>query len=67
MVNILDPHIIIIGGGVGNVDALYSPAARKEIEKHLFNGSLDIPVVRPELGDSAGVIGAAVLTVGKGA
>ena len=67
VVNILDPHIIIIGGGVGNVDALYSHAARKEIEKHLFNGSLDIPVVRPELGDSAGVIGAAVLTVGKGA
>lgn len=65
VINILDPHIIIIGGGVSNVEALYSPAARREIETHLFNGSLDIPVVRPELGDSAGVIGAALLTVGK--
>lgn len=65
VINILDPDIIIIGGGVGNVEALYSPAARKEIEKHLFNDSLDIPVVRPELGDSAGVIGAALLTAGK--
>ncbi len=67
VINILDPHIIIIGGGVGNVKALYSPAARNEVEKHLFNGSLDIPVVRPELGDSAGVIGAALLTAGKSA
>lgn len=65
VINILDPHIVIIGGGVGNVDALYSPAAKSEIEKHLFNGSLDIPVVRPVLGDSAGVIGAAMLTAGK--
>ncbi len=64
VINILDPDILIIGGGVGNVEALYSPAARKEMEKHLFNDSLDIPVVRPELGDSAGVIGAALLTVG---
>ena len=62
VINILDPDIIIIGGGVGNIEALYSPAARKEMEKHIFNGSLDIPVVRPELGDSAGVIGAALLT-----
>ncbi len=65
IINILDPHIIIIGGGVGNVEELYSQAARHAIEKHLFNGSLDIPVVRPRLGDSAGVIGAALLTVGK--
>ncbi len=65
IINILDPHIIIIGGGVGNVEALYSQEARRAIEKHLFNGSLDIPVVRPKLGDSAGVIGAALLTVGK--
>jgi len=65
VINILDPDIIIIGGGVGNVEALYSTAARKEIEKNLFNESLDIPVVGPELGDSAGVFGAALLTVGK--
>ncbi|MCW8796463.1 MAG: ROK family protein [Chlorobium sp.] len=65
VINMLDPDILIIGGGVGNVEALYSPAARHEIEKHLFNESLDIPVVRPELGDSAGVFGAALLTAGK--
>lgn len=66
VINILDPHIMIIGGGVGNVEELYSPVAKSEIEKHLFNGSLDIPVVRPALGDSAGVVGAALLTAGKG-
>ena len=62
VMNILDPDIVIVGGGVGNVEALYSPAARNEIEKHLFNRSLDIPVVRPVLGDSAGVLGAALLS-----
>ncbi len=63
VINILDPDIIIIGGGVGNIDALYSPAARNQIEKHLFNRSLDIPIVRPVLGDSAGVLGAALLSI----
>lgn len=62
VINILDPDIVIVGGGVGNVEALYTPAARNAVEKHLFNSSLDIPVVRPELGDSAGVFGAALLT-----
>ena len=62
VLNIVDPDIVIIGGGVGNVRALYSRQARAEIEKHLFNRSLDIPVAKPALGDSAGVFGAALLT-----
>jgi len=62
VLNIVDPDIVIIGGGAGNVDALYSAEARRALERHLFNDSLDIPVARPELGDSAGVFGAALLT-----
>ncbi|NTV02514.1 MAG: ROK family protein [Chlorobiaceae bacterium] len=61
VVNILDPDLVIIGGGVGNIRHLYTPAARKAIEAHLFNRSLDIPVLPPSLGDSAGVFGAALL------
>lgn len=53
------------GGGVSNVETLYSSATRNEIEKHLFNGSLHIAVVAPVLGDIAGVAGAALLTMGK--
>lgn len=62
VVNILDPDLVIIGGGVGNIRQLYSPEARRAIEAHLFNRTLDIPVLPPVLGDSAGVFGAALLT-----
>ncbi|NTU67844.1 MAG: ROK family protein [Chlorobiaceae bacterium] len=61
VVNILDPDLVIIGGGVGNIRQLYTPNARRAIEAHLFNRSLDIPVLPPSLGDSAGVFGAALL------
>jgi N-acetylglucosamine kinase len=63
VVNILDPDAVVIGGGVGNLDLLYTPETRACVVKHLFNGSLDTPLLRPALGDSAGVFGAAMLTV----
>ncbi|MEI8032863.1 MAG: ROK family protein [Chlorobiaceae bacterium] len=62
VINILDPDICILGGGVGNIDMLYSKEAVKAIEKHLFTSELRIPLLRPLLGDSAGVFGAALLT-----
>ncbi len=58
--NLLDPDVIIIGGGVGNIDSIY--AAGKESLRHfIFNNRLDVPIVKPTLGDSAGVFGAAAL------
>ena len=62
VINILDPHAIVLGGGVGNVDALYAGATRAAIERHLFNPTLRTELLRPALGDSAGVFGAALLT-----
>ena len=61
VINILDPDVVIIGGGLGNIRQLYTPEARQAIEAHVFNRSLDIPVLPPLLGDSAGVFGAALL------
>lgn len=60
VINILDPDAIILGGGVGNIDLLYTEGV-KEIEKHLFNPRLDTVILKPSLGDSAGVFGAAFL------
>ncbi|MEL6672689.1 MAG: ROK family protein [Bacteroidota bacterium] len=60
IVNILDPDVIVLGGGVGNVDLLYTEGVR-EIEKHVFNPRMETAVLRPRLGDSAGVFGAALL------
>ncbi|MEM9984697.1 MAG: ROK family protein [Bacteroidota bacterium] len=60
IINILDPDAIVLGGGVSNVDLLYSEGV-KEVEKHVFNPILTTPILRPKLGDSAGVFGAAML------
>lgn len=60
IINVLDPDVIVVGGGVGNIDALYEQGP-KAIEHHLFNPSLETKIVKPALGDSAGVFGAAML------
>lgn len=58
--NLLDPDIIIVGGGVGNIDLIYSEGL-KSLGEYIFNNGVDVPVVKPSLGDSAGVFGAAAL------
>lgn len=63
VINILDPDAVVIGGGVGNLDLLYTQETRDAVVKHLFNDRFDTPLLRPALGDSAGVFGAAMLTV----
>ncbi len=60
IINILDPDVIVIGGGVGNVDELYTDGILAA-EKHMFNASLNTIITKPKLGDSAGVFGAALL------
>jgi predicted NBD/HSP70 family sugar kinase len=60
IVNILDPDVIVLGGGLSQIDFLYT-AGRDEVSRHIFNTRFTTPVVRPVLGDSAGVFGAAML------
>ncbi|MCH5598941.1 ROK family protein [Niabella ginsengisoli] len=61
LINVIDPDLIIIGGGVGNMDLLYTEGYER-IKKYIFNnGILTTPICKPELGDSAGVFGAALL------
>jgi fructokinase len=62
VINILDPDAVVIGGGVGNLDLLYSEETRKAVLRHVFNTQLRTEFLRPTLGDSAGVFGAAMLT-----
>ena len=61
MIDILDPDAIVIGGGVGQTERLYAPETRDAIRRHLFNPGLRTDILRPALGDSAGVFGAALL------
>lgn len=60
VINIMDPDAIVIGGGVGNIAALYTEGVA-EVRKYLFNPRIDTVFLKPALGDSAGVFGAALL------
>jgi len=60
IINILDPDVIVIGGGVGNIGVLYDRGI-DAVKKYIFNHGLETPIVKPSLGDSAGVFGAAFL------
>ena len=60
VINIIDPDVIVIGGGVGNIDLIYTRGV-DEVRKHVFNPRLDTIFMKPKLGDSAGVFGAALL------
>ncbi len=60
LIDILDPDVVVLGGGVSNFKALYSEGVT-QVAKHVFSDSLETPIVRNQLGDSAGVIGAALI------
>lgn len=60
VINLLDPDVIVVGGGVGNIDVLYTEGL-KSLKEFIFNNRIDVPIVKPSLGDSAGVFGAAAL------
>lgn len=61
VVNLIDPDAVILGGGVGQTEALYRRLP-DELAKWVFHPHCSTPILRPQLGDSAGVFGAAVLT-----
>jgi len=60
VINIVDPDAVVIGGGVGNIDRIYTEGVA-EVLKYLFNPRIDTVFLKPKLGDSAGVFGAALL------
>jgi fructokinase len=62
LIDILDPDVVVLGGGVSNFDALYKEGVT-EVAKFVFSDSLETPIVKNQLGDSAGVIGAALVGI----
>jgi fructokinase len=57
---ILDPDVVVLGGGLSNIEELYVEG-RAAAARYVFNDELRTPILRNRLGDSAGVIGAALL------
>ncbi|HEC8323858.1 TPA: fructokinase [Providencia rettgeri] len=59
-INMLDPDVIVLGGGMSNVDYLYE-ALPERIRQWVFGGECDTPIRKAVHGDSSGVRGAAWL------
>ena len=62
LIDILDPDVVVIGGGVSNFSAVYTEGLAA-VKKYVFNDDLETPIVKNQLGDSAGVFGAALVGV----
>lgn len=60
VINILDPDAIVLGGGLSNIDRLYTEG-RGRVTHYVFNDQLTTPILKNIHGDSSGVRGAAQL------
>ncbi len=60
VINLFDPDVIVLGGGLSNVTELYA-ALPPLISQYTFSDYIDTPIVRAVPGDSSGVRGAAWL------
>jgi predicted NBD/HSP70 family sugar kinase len=60
VINILDPDVIVLGGGMGNIERLYTHIPQ-QWGKYVFSDRVDTVLVPPKFGDSSGVRGAAWL------
>ena len=60
VINIIDPHAIVFGGGMSNIDAIY-PVLRERLGEYVFSDFVATPLLKAAHGDSSGVFGAALL------
>ena len=62
LINIIDPDVIVMGGGVSNFPAVYTEGIAR-VRHYVLTDDLETPIVKHQLGDSAGVLGAALVGV----
>jgi len=60
LISIIDPDAVVIGGGLSNIDELYREGLQ-QVRRYAFHRSVQTPILKNRLGDSAGVYGAAWL------
>jgi len=63
VVNFLDPDVIVLGGGLSNIQRLYTTVPRL-LPKYVYSQNFDTPIVPAAHGDASGVRGAAMLWPG---
>jgi fructokinase len=64
LIDMIDPTAIVLGGGVSNLDVLYTEGVARAAA-YVFNDVLETPVLRHAMGDSAGVFGAALIALAE--
>jgi fructokinase len=62
VVSFLDPDAVVLGGGLSNIDELYT-LGRERMQAYAFHPHATTPILKHQLGDSAGVYGAAWIGV----
>lgn len=60
VINILDPEVVVLGGGLSNIDSLYR-SVPQYWHRHVFSDVVNTRLVRARYGDASGVRGAAWL------
>lgn len=60
VINILDPHAIVLGGGLSNIDAIYATVTTI-LPAYVFSDQVNTRIIKNYHGDSSGVRGAAWL------
>ncbi len=60
VINVLDPDVVVLGGGVSNIARLYQEVPRL-LGKYVFSDTVATPIRPARYGDSSGVRGAAWL------
>ena len=61
VVDIVDPDVVVLGGGLSRIDRLYSGTISARLRDYGFGGGVETPIIRNLHGDSSGVRGAAWL------
>jgi len=60
LVNVLDPHAVILGGGLGSRLGIYFDRVLASTRKHIWSpASSKLPILQSRLGPEAGIVGAA--------
>ena len=60
VIDIIDPDAIVLGGGLSNISFLYDEG-KNSVYENVFSDTVDTPILKNQLGDSAGVFGACLI------
>ena len=61
VINIFDPDVIVLGGGISNIELLYNEGLSR-VKNYVFSDACATKIIKNKLGDSSGIYGACLLT-----